>query len=356
MRNFPTLASISVSLDTTEGNPSKVTLTSPLDKSNTVTFSLNPSPNELAPKAIAVECGGASTTSAGSWHLGVVENCRSLRAPSAWLNEILNSELVDRPKRSKPLGEYHLVMFSTTESAGRDLSRYAGPFQMPFSEDVEKQRIGEASPFKFQKVPVVKDDKIAFQDVAPINLLSLVSFRDLQENILKQSTVEDKKDEAFVEAVKSYSPRVFRPNIIVDGGKLKKYDEETWSKFKLGEVDFRGLKPCPRCSVPARNPKTGEMHYPNSSLSRLAPQKVMRTMFPEKCIDDEWGVEWQGTIFSMHVGANDAEGQVIRVGDEITVKERKGGCSIVRKIGTILFLFIALTWMALDSANKLAPN
>ncbi|GMH82471.1 hypothetical protein TL16_g09269 [Triparma laevis f. inornata] len=333
MRNFPTLASIKVDFDSVKGNPSSVTLTSPLDSSDKLTFPLNPTEDDLASK-VAVECGGASTTSAGSWHLGVVKNCRSLRLASKWLNEILNSAEVDRPKRNKPKANYLLVMFDE-ESTGRDLSRYAGPTQMPFDEDVDKQRLGKASPFKFQKVPITKDDRIAFQDVAPINLLSMVSFRDLQENLLKHSSAQDKQDEAFVEAVKSYSPFVFRPNIIVDGN--GKYDEET--------------------CVPARNPKTGELHFPASSLTRLAPQKVMRAMFPLKCVDDEWGVEWQGTIFSMHVGVNEGEGQVIRVGDEIFVKERRGGGSfIIFKLVTIILVFIMLALLAVDSKENIYPG
>lgn len=65
MRNFPTLASIKVEFDSMEGNPSSVILTSPLDSSDKLIFPLNPTEDDLASK-VAVECGGASTTSAGS--------------------------------------------------------------------------------------------------------------------------------------------------------------------------------------------------------------------------------------------------------------------------------------------------
>ena len=47
----------------------------------------------------------------------------------------------------------------------------------------------------------------------------------------------------------------FRPNIVVAGADA--WAEEDWLQFSLGDIKFRKLKNTPRCSVPARDQKTG---------------------------------------------------------------------------------------------------
>ena len=56
---------------------------------------------------------------------------------------------------SKPKANFRLVR----ASAERKLAKYAGPTQAPFSEDISKQRTGDASPFQMSKVPVKPNGK-----------------------------------------------------------------------------------------------------------------------------------------------------------------------------------------------------
>jgi uncharacterized protein YcbX len=53
------------------------------------------------------------------------------------------------------------------------------------------------------------------------------------------------------------SMRRFRPNFVFTDG--LPYEEDTWRDFKIGQVSFRGIKPCGRCLLITVNPETGEM-------------------------------------------------------------------------------------------------
>ena len=48
----------------------------------------------------------------------------------------------------------------------------------------------------------------------------------------------------------------FRPNLVVDGA--EPFAEDQWRRVRIGEVEFRVVKPCDRCSIPTVDPATGE--------------------------------------------------------------------------------------------------
>ncbi|MEX2528782.1 MAG: MOSC N-terminal beta barrel domain-containing protein [Gemmatimonadota bacterium] len=48
----------------------------------------------------------------------------------------------------------------------------------------------------------------------------------------------------------------FRPNVVV--ADPTPHVEDGWHRFQIGDVSFRGVKPCARCSVPTLDPRTGE--------------------------------------------------------------------------------------------------
>ena len=108
---------------------------------------------------VSVECGGASTTSAGAWHLGTLNGRSEGSAVSQWLSEYLNRE--DKAKAKKKAARYLLVR----AAGARSLARYAGPSQVPYSEDIEEQRAGKGSPFRMHRVPVKPHDGFRFQVV-----------------------------------------------------------------------------------------------------------------------------------------------------------------------------------------------
>ena len=48
----------------------------------------------------------------------------------------------------------------------------------------------------------------------------------------------------------------FRGNIIVRG--CRAFEEDSWARFTIGEIDFEGIGRCPRCKVTTVHPKTLE--------------------------------------------------------------------------------------------------
>lgn len=49
--------------------------------------------------------------------------------------------------------------------------------------------------------------------------------------------------------------RRFRPNLVVEGA--SPFAEDQWRALRIGEVPFRGVKPCDRCVVTTVDPETG---------------------------------------------------------------------------------------------------
>ncbi|GAB3644277.1 MOSC domain-containing protein [Spirosoma arcticum] len=48
----------------------------------------------------------------------------------------------------------------------------------------------------------------------------------------------------------------FRPNVVVSGS--LPYDEDAWQQFRIGDMNFYGVKPCARCVLTTIDPATGQ--------------------------------------------------------------------------------------------------
>ena len=48
----------------------------------------------------------------------------------------------------------------------------------------------------------------------------------------------------------------FRPNFVISGG--NPFDEDNWKKVRMGDAEFKVVKPCARCSVTTVNQETGK--------------------------------------------------------------------------------------------------
>mmetsp|Transcript_12410 Transcript_12410/g.18799 ORF Transcript_12410/g.18799 Transcript_12410/m.18799 type:complete len:391 (-) Transcript_12410:189-1361(-) len=326
-RNCPVLASITVQLD--EDN---LTLEAPGMTPLIVNLTTSRSISSL----VHIECGGASTTSAGSWHLGVLDGFDEGQEAADWLTTYLNK--ADTSKSKKPIARYMLVRASNT----RSLARYAGPNQVPYNPDMSAQRLGEGSPFRMQAVPVAPHDGFLFHDVAPLHVTSMASFRDLQSKMTLLDPAPNKSE------LEAFDIEHFRPNVVVGGPHLTPWEEEKWSSFQLGRETFRLLKGCPRCTVPARNPQNGLFLFESKPL--LAPQMALRKFWPDKCIDKEWEEEWQGPMFGIFVGHNIPEDQlsrqcILNVGDEVKVLKYKGQSPWLMLIRWIIFAGLVITFM-----------
>lgn len=92
----------------------------------------------------------------------------------------------------------------------------------------------------------------------------------------------------------------FRPNLVIKNGEA--YEEFYWKDFRVGDIHFKGLKPCERCVVTTIDVKTGEAGL--EPLKTLAAQKIDNKV-----------------VFGQHSLAL-SEGQ-IKVGDEIVIINEK---------------------------------
>ncbi|KAL4318324.1 hypothetical protein GQ457_18G003930 [Hibiscus cannabinus] len=67
----------------------------------------------------------------------------------------------------------------------------------------------------------------------------------------------------------------FRPNILVRG--CEPFSEDVWTKIKIGQFSFDGVKLCARCKVPSINQDTSIAgSEPNETLMKVRSDKVLR--------------------------------------------------------------------------------
>ncbi len=80
-------------------------------------------------------------------------------------------------------------------------------------------------------------DQTAFSDGFPYLLIGQASLDDLNSRL-------DKPVEM----------RRFRPNLVIEGSDA--FAEDDWKRIRIGNIDFRLVKPCSRCSIPSIDPST----------------------------------------------------------------------------------------------------
>jgi uncharacterized protein YcbX len=82
-------------------------------------------------------------------------------------------------------------------------------------------------------------DRVAFADGYPFLLISQGSLDGLNRRLSLPVSMDR-----------------FRPNIVVDG--CPPHAEDNWHHVRIGEVDFRFVKPCSRCVITTTDQETGE--------------------------------------------------------------------------------------------------
>lgn len=98
-------------------------------------------------------------------------------------------------------------------------------------------------------------DEVGFADGFPFLLISRASLDDLNRRMGLTLPMER-----------------FRPNLVVEGSEA--YAEDNWKRIRIGELEFRVVKPCSRCVIPTINPETGERtgNEPLKTLMRYRKQ------------------------------------------------------------------------------------
>lgn len=96
----------------------------------------------------------------------------------------------------------------------------------------------------------------------------------------------------------------FRPNLVVAGS--EPFEEDSWKRIRIGDVEFELVKPCIRCMLTTVNPQTSKANEQNEPLRTLLDFRA-----------DEDGLIYFGQNL---IAKNEG---VIHVGDEIEILERQ---------------------------------
>lgn len=85
----------------------------------------------------------------------------------------------------------------------------------------------------------IKKDQVSLADGYPFLIIGHSSLDDLNNKLTKPITMQR-----------------FRPNFVFTGG--QPYEEDHWTNFSIGDVNFAGVKNCSRCVLTTVDPETGE--------------------------------------------------------------------------------------------------
>ncbi len=94
----------------------------------------------------------------------------------------------------------------------------------------------------------------AFNDLAPIHLISIASLHDLNKKLKTPLTIHN-----------------FRPNIVISG--CDAYEEESWKILKIGSCEFDVISKTERCSMTTIDPNTLQRNKQQEPLRTLSTYK-----------------------------------------------------------------------------------
>ena len=154
-----------------------------------------------------------------------VELCAPDRQPM----EILVPQ--DGPRRPVQIWQDHVSALSGNPEAESWLQEFLGePCHLAWMDPLCQR------PTKTD--PEFPTTEVSFADGYPCLILSEASLTDLNERLATPLTMDR-----------------FRPNLVVSG--CEAYAEDTWTTLTMGEVRFRAISPCARCSVTTIDQATG---------------------------------------------------------------------------------------------------
>lgn len=113
-------------------------------------------------------------------------------------------------------------------------------------------------------------DETAFSDGFPFLLISEASLADLNARLTTPLPM-----------------RRFRPNLVVSG--CGAFDEDRWRRIRIGEVEFRVVKPCSRCVITTLDPETAERGTEPLKTLATYRRRDKRIYFGQNLIHDGTG-------------------------------------------------------------------
>ncbi|MBJ7554664.1 MOSC domain-containing protein [Marinomonas spartinae] len=156
-------------------------------------------------------------------------------------------------------------------------------FSQVLNSDVRLVYFGEQSERFTKRRP---ESPVGFADGYPFHLTSQTSLEELnrtcQENIQMAQ---------------------FRPNLVVTGS--QPFEEETWKRLRIGDVEFENVKPCARCIFTTVHPETA---------LRSKKGEPMKTLGKFRLQPEEKAINFGINLIALNTGE-------IHVGDKMEVLE-----------------------------------
>jgi uncharacterized protein YcbX len=119
----------------------------------------------------------------------------------------------------------------------------------------------------------------------------------------------------------------FRPNIVIGPATaLPSFDEDCWSRVRIGNTEFHLVKPCARCTIPTVVPSSGTRRIDGEPLRTLRRYRMKAADKATTTSDSNNRPPPSGPFFGQNMIHQSIHG-TIRVGDPIVVLERKT-CSV----------------------------
>ena len=117
------------------------------------------------------------------------------------------------------------------------------------------------------------DDKVAFADGYPLLLIGQASLDDLVQKVGRP-----------LEMLR------FRPNLVIEGSEA--FAEDGWKRIRIGDVEFRVVKPCSRCILTTIDPQTGARSEDREPLATLQKYRAQAdgAMFGQNLVNDGNGL------------------------------------------------------------------
>ncbi|MES2868364.1 MAG: MOSC domain-containing protein [Pseudomonadota bacterium] len=117
------------------------------------------------------------------------------------------------------------------------------------------------------------DDKVAFADGYPLLLIGQASLDDISHRVGRP-----------LEMLR------FRPNLVIEGSEA--FAEDGWKRIRIGDVEFRVVKPCSRCILTTVDPQTGVRDEQREPLATLMTYRKQAegTMFGQNLVNDGNGM------------------------------------------------------------------
>ena len=177
------------------------------------------------------------------------------------------------------------IALPTADAELRGVTIFRDSLRVPDAGDAAGAWVSEfiGKPTRLVQIPLERarmtqagygndDDQVAFADGFPLLLIGQGSLQDLSQKVGRP-----------LEMLR------FRPNLVIEGSEA--FAEDGWKRIRIGDVEFRVVKPCTRCILTTVDPQTGERSADREPLATLQKYRAQEdgAMFGQNLVNDGFG-------------------------------------------------------------------